>query len=309
MNLKGLVSRTGLKIKKYSPEILVVTGVITFIGTVLVACKQTTKASVILDKHKSDMDEIKEIIELVEKGELVGEDGELIEYNETDIKKDKLNVWAHTGVGFVKLYAPAAGLAVVSVASFLSANKILKTRYVGAVAAFNAVSEAFEKYRRRVIEEGGSDLDRHYMYGEDNIKIDRDYVDENGKKKHEKELINNVDKDNPLGSPYAKFFDESCPDWDKNPNFNMTFLKIQEGIANNLLHERGHLFLNEVYDMLGFERTPAGAVVGWVDGFGDSYVDFGLYNQDSKATRRFVNGIENVVMLDFNVDGVIYDKI
>lgn len=308
MNVKALALRTGLKIKKYSPEILMVTGVITFIGTIVVACKQTTKAGEILDDHKRQMDEIKDVIDLSDKGELIDDDGDDIEYSPEQIKKDKMNVWAHTGVKFTKLYLPAAGLAALSLASFLASNKILKGRYIATLAAFNAVSDAFEKYRKRVRDEGGAELDRHYMYGAEYDRISVEKIDEDGKKHKEKETVENIDS-TMAGSLYSRFFDQSCADWDKNPEFNMMFLKAQETIANNMLHERGHIFLNEVYDLLGFERTSAGAMVGWVDGLGDSYVDFGLYNQDNIATRRFVNGLENVILLDFNVDGVIYDKI
>lgn len=298
MNVKGYISRTSLQVKKYSPEILTVVGVVSFIGTVFVACKQTLKADDILDNHRREMDKIEEAKEVAKDDE----------YTENDAAKDKLNVIAHTAVGFAKLYAPAAGLGVISLTSFLAANRILKARYLGAVAAFNLVSEAFDKYRSKVIEEGGVDLDRHYMYGAERSKIDIVECDENGKTKKHKEVIETIESVNNK-SPYSRFFDSSCADWDKNPEFNMMFLKAQEAIAQRMLEERGHLFLNEVYDLLGFERTGVGAVVGWVYGMGDNFVDFGLYDQDNEATRRFVNGLENVILLDFNVDGVIYDKI
>ena len=308
MNLPVLATKLGLQVKKYSPEILMVTGVVTFIGTVVVACKQTTKASEILDAHKNSMDEIKEAADLAEEDNLVGEDGELIEYTPEDVKKDKLNVWAHTAVGFTKLYLPAIALGAVSLTSFLAANKILKGRYLAMVGAFNAVSDTFEKYRERVKVEYGNDMDRHFMYGAERSKVDVIETDENGKKHKTKEEIENVIIEN-NHSPYARFFDQSCADWDKSPELNRMFLEAVQDGAQKKLERRGHLFLNEVYDMLGFERTSAGALVGWVLGNGDDYIDFGLYDQESKATRRFVNGLENVILLDFNVDGVIYDKI
>ena len=69
------------------------------------------------------------------------------------------------------------------------------------------------------------------------------------------------------------------------------------------------LFLNEVYDMIGFEHTPEGAVAGWVKDNGDGFVSFGLDDVNNESARRFVNGEDNVVLLDFNVDGIIFDKI
>ena len=80
-------------------------------------------------------------------------------------------------------------------------------------------------------------------------------------------------------------------------------------MANDIFHAKGHLFLNEVYDMLGYEDTPVGAVVGWVKGKGDDYIDFGLNDKTNKDVRRFVNGKDNIILLDFNVSGVIWDQI
>jgi hypothetical protein len=87
------------------------------------------------------------------------------------------------------------------------------------------------------------------------------------------------------------------------------FLKQKQHYANDLLRTRGHLFLNDVYKMLDIPETIAGQTVGWVynkdNPIGDNYVDFGIYNQKSGAARRFVNGIERNILLDFNVDGNI----
>ena len=112
-------------------------------------------------------------------------------------------------------------------------------------------------------------------------------------------------------SQYARFFDETSPYWYKNPEMNLFFLLAQQNHANEKLKARGYLFLNEVYDMLGMPRTKAGQIVGWVykenNTDGDNYVDFGIYRTEQNA--KFVNGFENSVLLDFNVDGPVFDKI
>jgi hypothetical protein len=85
------------------------------------------------------------------------------------------------------------------------------------------------------------------------------------------------------------------------------FLQCQQNYFNQQLKARGHVFLNEIYDAIGLERSKAGTIVGWVtDGNGDGYIDFGMFED---ASRRFINGIEPSILLDFNVDGVIYDLI
>ena len=88
---------------------------------------------------------------------------------------------------------------------------------------------------------------------------------------------------------------------------------MTQEFANEKLRLKGHLFLNDVYDMLDIPRTKAGQIVGWVydekNPVGDNYVDFGIYELYSDANRRFVNGLEPVILLDFNVDGNILDLI
>ena len=111
-------------------------------------------------------------------------------------------------------------------------------------------------------------------------------------------------------SPYARIWGrDTSNEWDPQPAYNIAKLRSVQEYCTLRLNARGHLFLNEVYDMLGLERTKPGAVVGWVWDNGDNYVDFGVFSDKSDRIRDFVNGREASILLDFNVDGVIYDKI
>ncbi len=108
---------------------------------------------------------------------------------------------------------------------------------------------------------------------------------------------------------YARFFDETSTQWSKESEYNFTFLRCQQNWFNDLLKMRGYVILNDVYERLGLMPTSAGAVVGWVlDGEGDSYIDFGIFRDDERV-HDFVNGRENSVLLDFNVDGLIQPKL
>lgn len=111
-------------------------------------------------------------------------------------------------------------------------------------------------------------------------------------------------------SQYARFFDDGCTGWSRDPEYNLMFLRCQEQHANERLKTKGHLFLNEVYDSLGIPRTKAGQMVGWIydSNNGDNYVDFGIFN-GSENSRAFVNGRERSILLDFNVDGDIWNLI
>ena len=111
-------------------------------------------------------------------------------------------------------------------------------------------------------------------------------------------------------SMYARFYDESCPDWTSDSHYNLMLLKMRQEHANELLKSKGHLFLNDVYDLLGMPRSKAGQVVGWVydehNPIGDNFVDFGIYDD---SNSDFVNGYTRTIVLDFNVDGYILDRI
>ena len=111
-------------------------------------------------------------------------------------------------------------------------------------------------------------------------------------------------------SQFARWFDDGSPCWTKNSEYNMALLKTKQQYCNDLLRIKGQLFLNDVYDTLGFPRTKAGQMVGWVydekNPIGDNFVDFDIYNE---RNADFINGYTSSCILDFNVDGNILDYI
>ena len=299
----AIVNKALFQLKKHSPEILVVSGIVGGIASTVMACKATTKVSDILTNTREQVEIIHEV---TEDG---GANG--IEYTEDDCKKDLAIVYAKTGVELVKLYAPAVILGAASITSILASHKIMRTRNVALAAAYTAVDKGFKEYRGRVVDRFGEAVDRELKYGIKAQKITETEVDpETGKEKKVKKTIEVID---PVSgcSVYAKFFDEASRCWEKDPQANLFFLRAQESHANDLLRARGHLYLNEVYDMLDIPRTKAGQVVGWVykpeNPVGDNFVDFGIYDIHREATRDFVNGYERSILLDFNVDGNILD--
>ena len=99
--VSGAFHKAGFQLKKHSPEILVVTGVVgTIVGAVM-ACKATTKVSDIVEKTKEDIDTIHECAENPEFAE---------EYTPEDAKKDLTIVYAKTAVEIGKAYAPDTDL-------------------------------------------------------------------------------------------------------------------------------------------------------------------------------------------------------
>lgn len=138
------------------------------------------------------------------------------------------------------------------------------------------------------------------------IEIDGEEVKVSTEKKEiEEEVIKHDEV-----SEYARFFDEGCIGWSKNSEYNLMFLRWKQLYANDLLRAKGHLLLNDVYRQLGIPESKAGYFVGWIydenNPLGDNFVDFGL---NDLRNKDFINGYERCVLLDFNVDGVIVDKI
>lgn len=300
-NVTRSLNKVKFGVKKHSPEILIVTGVAGVIASAVMACKATTKIGKVADDHKKQINEVHDSLKrgYTKSGET---------YNEEDSKKDLTIIYAQTCLKYAKLYAPAVILGTLSLTAIVSSNNILRKRNVALAAAYTAVDKSFKEYRGRVVERFGKDIDRELRYNIKAKEIEETVVDENGEEKKVKKTIEVADPNS--YSDYAKIFDESCVGWTKSPEYNLMFLKQQQAHANRLLQQNGILFLNDVYEMLGFQKTQAGQVVGWIydeeHPIGDNFVDFGIYNLYSEKARDFVNGYERSIVLDFNVDGNVW---
>lgn len=303
-NLKGSLVRSYYKcegtVKKHSPEILATIGVVGVVSSAVMACKATTKLNDILNDSKDTIDKIKEVS---------SDPNYMEEYSEEDAKKDLTITYVQTGVKVAKLYGPSIALGTLSLSCLLASNNILRKRNAALSAAYMTVDKSFKEYKERVKERFGDEIEKQIRYNIKAEEIDTVVVDENGNETTVKETRNVMDPN--LYSDYARFFDESCTSWQNSPEYNLMFLKSQQQYANDLLKAKGRLFLNEVYEMLGIDQTKAGQVVGWVydvkNPVGDNFVDFGIYDMDRERVRAFVNGYEPNILLDFNVDGNIWD--
>jgi hypothetical protein len=288
------VGRQVLIVRKNSPTLLFGVGVAGVITTVVLACRATLK--------------MEEVLREAEKKQLQIEDAQALqteEYTEKDAAQDaKLNriqtAWAIT-----KLYAPAVGAGVISVTALTGSHVVLTRRNTALGAAYVALDKGFREYRARVVNEYGKAKDDEFRFGlvDKQIAVETDHGTD-------VKTIKAPDRGIAGKSIYARFFDETSSNWQRTPGYNQMFLQAQQNYANDLLNARGWLFLNEVYRMLGLEESSAGQIVGWVKGEhgGDGFVDFGIFDEgDNFMALQFVNGAEKSVLLDFNVDGPVYD--
>lgn len=295
-SVNGVASKTVMKLKKHSPEILVVAGIAGTVVSAVLACKATTKVAEILDETKGILDTIHEGMET---GAINGQ-----EYTTEDGKKDTVVVYAQTGMKLAKLYGPAIILGTLSITSILASNNILRKRNVALGAAYAAIDKSFKEYRGRVIERFGEQVDTELKYGIKAKKFEEIEVDpETGKEKKVKKTVMVADPN--LQSDYAVYFDSKSRNYETNPDYNRMFLKAQQAFANDKLQTRGHLFLNEVLDDLDLPRTPAGQIVGWTKDGPDGYVNFRIV----EVERETEDGRhEPALLLDFNVEGNIWEK-
>lgn len=296
-SISGVANKTVMKLKKHSPEILVVAGVVGAVASAVIACKATTKVSRINEEAKDSIDTIHES---AEKG--VTPAGET--YSVEDSKKDLSIVYVQTGIKYAKLYAPAVILGTLSITSILASNNILRKRNIALGAAYAAIDKSFKEYCGRVIERFGEQVDHELKYNLKAKKFEEIEVDpETGKEKKVKKTVTVADPN--LQSDYAVYFDQKSRNYETNMDYNRMFLKAQQQFANDKLKTRGHIFLNEVLDDLDLPRSPAGQIVGWTADGPDGYVNFRIL----EVERETEDGRhEPALLLDFNVQGDIWSQ-
>ena len=302
-SLSRTVHKVGFQLKKHSPEILVAAGIVGTVTSAVMACRATTKVGDILNKTKENVDDIHYALEHPEACKE--------EYTPEDAKKDLAIVYTHTVVDIVKLYAPAVILGALSITAIVSSNNILRKRNLALAAAYASEHKLFKEYRGRIVDRFGEALDKEIRYNMKAQEVEEVIINEKGEEETVKKTVNVVDP-NALGE-YAKFFDEYCAGWTKDPELNLLTLKQQQSYANDMLREQGYLFLNDVYKLLGIPATKMGQIVGWIydekNPIGDNFVDFGIFDPNNERSRAFVNGYEQSILLDFNVDGNILDQL
>lgn len=311
LDISTFANRAALVLKKNEPKILVGVGIVGFGASVVTACHATLKADDILTDHQDKMDKINHVAESEEFSE---------EYTAEDATRDKVIVTVQTGAKLARTYLPAVTLFALSTACILRSQHIMSTRNLALAAAYKASEEAFLAYRDRVKDELGDEKDSEFLYGMKSEDIKEKVKDEEtGKTKTvTKKVYSPNDKNSKVASQYARFFDKGNPNWYKHPDNHVTaeqnkfFLMCVQNKMNDRLKAKGHVFLNEVYEALGFEDSTAGSVTGWIwdpsRGY-DTEIDFGIWDDDNEVKRMFVNGDETSILLDFNVIGVIYDLI
>lgn len=292
--LVAKTARLGLQISKRSPELCLGTGIVLGIGATVMACKATLKIEDILDSHNETVEKIEYALAHPEACKA--------EYSVEDAQRDKFLNYIRTAGNFAKIYAPAIILGSLSIGFLIGGHKIMARRNAAMMAAYAALQKSFDAYRMRIRDEFGEEKENDIFNGV-HTRIE-EVVNDKGKVVKKKDVTQDDDL-----SPYRRCFDESNPHWTRNAEQNKFFLAMAQSYMNDRLRINGHVFLNEVLDYLGFPRTSAGAVCGWIRGYGDDFISFGMWDGMTPGSREFINCQERSVWLNFNCHGVIYDLI
>ena len=293
--VKTTCCRAYMKLRKISPELALAGGIACGVAAVVVGCIASQKVKGIIDETREELNGVEKDLE---------KDAITV----SEAKKRSFYIYKNAAWMFAKIYAPTVGLTMASVGLILTSHGILNKRYVGLSAAYTTLDGAFKDYRRRVAKLIGKDAERVLVNG-GSVEKDIKVIDEEGNVQTQKGSNVVIQQHN--NSPYEFDFNRfTAPGvWEPNADYIEMRLRNTQNYFNELLNARGHVFLNEVLDELNMQRTPAGAVCGWVKGCGDDYIDFGFwdnfkrdYDQDSDLCVKNVH-------LNFNCDGSIWDMI
>lgn len=298
MNIKHtLMSKFGRQIllaRKHAPKGLFVAGVAGMVTTVVLASRATLKLQDVIEDLEKQNNQIDTALQMADAN-----------YSQEDAQRDSTIVLVKTSITIAKLYAPAVVVGVASIAALTGSHAILTNRLNGVTAAYAMLDKGFRRYRSRVITELGAEKDHEFLHGVEEIEV----VENTPEGPVTKKVMGPAKHGE---SPYAVWFDERSSQWKRELILNQMCLRSTQDWANDMLRAYGFLFLNDVYKMLGLPVTPEGQQVGWIlnnPNGGDNYVDFGIFNHDFFTVERFVRGDTGAIILDFNVDGVIWDLI
>ena len=286
------------RISKHAPTILSVTASAGVIATGYLAWKAGTRFE---DVEGRDWDRRKECLRNADT--IPDEDVPKIE------RKNRILFILDT----VRTVAPAAIVGAATITMIYFSNSISKKRLAAMGAAYATLQTAFDGYKRTMVEALGKEsVDKILKPKLPNVGKSAEEILSSDNKSDAANVSDAVVNSLKALSPYARIIaEESSTCWDPNEDYTSQNLAAVQLWANRRLERKGHLFLNEVFDQLGLSRTREGAVVGWLkNGEGDGYVSFGdfdasIYRVPSDDYTR----VDSNFVVDFNVDGVIWDRI
>lgn len=288
MSFRSKLNKAKLLLMKHGPRIATWTGVGLMGAGTVVACKQTRKLDEVLKPYQEEIEKIPE---------------------GPNQAMDIFKVKCRAAGKVAKLYALPAAMSLGGAASIVLGEDKVEKRFAGAMVFGNGLLATIKDYRERVSSLVGKEDEQKLWDGYKAETVKTQLVNEKGEEveSFEKRMVIPANYAGPH-SPYARYFDEASQYYSDSCEYNIAFLKGLVNELNRDLRKRGYIGLNEVYHKLGLCQTQEGCFVGWLwsdDGSTNNYISFGLekYAGKNLATE------DPHILLDFNIDGFVYDKI
>lgn len=308
-NVVGSVSQTLTKVKnaKGTPKALLITGITTVVVSGVYACVQTLKVEEKIDDAKESIEHVKE---LKEQGEFVvnTETGETAEYTPALYRKDMAYAWTSGVWSIAKLYLPSIIGTGIGITMIGGSHKIMADRLTQTTLALTAMSEAYDRYRKNVIREYGTEVDERMRIGLETKKnLDMNVIDpETGEliSKHEKKLDVVSDVGN-IASPYTIILND-CGFWLKSSaNLNAANVDIRLSNLQRILSRDHYIYYYDILkefnilDRVSIETIAMSHQTGIIEGFGDGCI----LAKTIPSHLGFEDYYKDILLIDFNCIG------
>ena len=306
MNVKRIIAKAVFGLKKASPEIMMVSGIVGMTGACVLACRSTLKIDDILNETAAKVDTIHKAAEDQKFRE---EHPEVAGYTEKDRDRDLVTVYIQMGWKLVKLYGPALIVGACSAGLLIGSHGIMKNRLAVLGAASAALCHSYDKYRKEVRERYGEETERDIYYGYHKEKVETVVVGEDGKEKKTK-VFKKVFDETKTVDPFTLVFDSRNPNYyPKDPRANKDFLIRVRNYMNDKTQAQGWLFLNDARMMLGFKPVPEGQILGMRYDARNPQMQtewtIGIEDEGDPEVAAFFRGESDYVVLHLNPEGDI----
>lgn len=332
----SLTEKFGPKFAEAAPKLSLGFGIVLVLGGLYFTWRAGRKHDELVDDIQCSMDEVREL-----RPEPIEAKDENDETVEAEVSQEGLTMPEYqkklavtclkNGLKVAKVWGPAMGCVGVGLyfvgKSFFMMNQRLddtNEKLSNLAAAYTLLSNGYSAYRKKIRDEYGEAVDNEFAYGIKETYVEEPEFDKNGnvkvdkngevKTKKKKEYYRDAIDPSEL-SPYAVFFDSTCPAYRMNDNgrsddiYNEFFIDETEKLMNIRLHANRIVFLNELYSSLQTirsvangkfrdARTSAGQINGWTDN-GEGVVITKIPYRDNNGNLCYV--------LDFNVQGPVID--
>lgn len=297
-SVKSGAIKVGKGVKKNLPTIGVCAGLGGIVVTTILAVH---KGRTYDEKLKEELNRVKELKASRDAGEDVAE----------DLKKARRTLYLKSG----KHYAPVIVGAAFSTGAILAGHAVIAKRLFKVSGSLAAV-DAFLRTNEETAEENA------------------DFPEIDGTPR---ETLEVSDADLDIIEAKKMGFNECAirltPEWSgwiERRDQLLTEILHLEDYTNDLYRSRPNigLFISRVYEDLGIEEDPRyrrqiklGRTHGWLKGFGDDFIDFGLRERPKSKrysegeftwtiqAQAFLDGRVDYLWINPNVSGSIIDKI